>query len=213
MTPAFSLARYTASRFTNPGCAQLLRARPSAPPPGNCSRRSLQPYAWEAAALCMQVFLRCPRRPPTLQRTHRRLRPCAPEAATVCIRFDAAYFSGSLTLMPDPPAALRCAATMLKLGGRRGTCSAGWCTRGARVVHAWHVHGMCMARHGMAWRVCHSVHVRVCGRVYVTQTFQNQPAPLTARLKPLLCRATSKAPSWWRRSPLPRPPGVDSPGP
>ena len=27
-------------------------------------------------------------------------------------KFDHAYFSGSLTLMPDPPAALRCAATI-----------------------------------------------------------------------------------------------------
>ena len=31
--------------------------------------------------------------------------------------FDAAYFSGSLTLMPDPPAALKVAASMLKPGG------------------------------------------------------------------------------------------------
>eukprot|EP00466_Bigelowiella_natans_P021234 jgi/Bigna1/50795/estExt_Genewise1.C_950031 len=31
-------------------------------------------------------------------------------------RFDAAYFSGSLTLMPDPPAALKVAATMCKPG-------------------------------------------------------------------------------------------------
>ena len=60
-------------------------------------------------------------------------------------KFDHAYFSGSLTLMPDPPAALRCAATMLKPGGR----------------------------------------------VFVTQTFQNRPAPLMARLKPLLRRFTS----------------------
>ena len=60
-------------------------------------------------------------------------------------KFDAAYFSGSLTLMLDPPAALRCAATMLKPGGR----------------------------------------------LYVTQTFQNLPAPLMARLKPLLRRFTS----------------------
>mmetsp|Transcript_12997 Transcript_12997/g.30674 ORF Transcript_12997/g.30674 Transcript_12997/m.30674 type:complete len:86 (+) Transcript_12997:20-277(+) len=29
------------------------------------------------------------------------------------------------------------------------------------------------------------------GKVYVTQTFQNRPAPLTARLKPLLRRFTS----------------------
>eukprot|EP00964_Phaeocystis_antarctica_P136509 scaffold100972_cov67-Phaeocystis_antarctica.AAC.4 len=33
-------------------------------------------------------------------------------------KFDAAYFSGSLTVLPDPPAALRCAATMLKPGGK-----------------------------------------------------------------------------------------------
>ena len=33
-------------------------------------------------------------------------------------KFDAAYFSGSLTLMPDPPAALKCAASMLKPGGK-----------------------------------------------------------------------------------------------
>ena len=32
-------------------------------------------------------------------------------------KFDAAYFSGSLTVLPDPAAALRCAATMLKPGG------------------------------------------------------------------------------------------------
>uniref|UniRef100_A0A7S1MGI9 Methyltransferase domain-containing protein n=1 Tax=Alexandrium catenella TaxID=2925 RepID=A0A7S1MGI9_ALECA len=31
--------------------------------------------------------------------------------------FDAAYFSGSLTLMPDPPAALQAAASMLKKDG------------------------------------------------------------------------------------------------
>mmetsp|Transcript_6356 Transcript_6356/g.6910 ORF Transcript_6356/g.6910 Transcript_6356/m.6910 type:complete len:233 (-) Transcript_6356:239-937(-) len=31
--------------------------------------------------------------------------------------FDAAYFSGSLTLMPDPPAALRAAASMVKDNG------------------------------------------------------------------------------------------------
>ena len=48
--------------------------------------------------------------------------------------FDAAYFSGSLTLMPDPPAALKAAATMLRPGGA----------------------------------------------IYVTQTFQNRPAPLMA---------------------------------
>ena len=33
-------------------------------------------------------------------------------------RFDAVYFSGSLTLMPDPPKALRIGASMLKDGGR-----------------------------------------------------------------------------------------------
>lgn len=32
-------------------------------------------------------------------------------------RFDAAYFSGSITLMPDPAEALKCAARMLKPGG------------------------------------------------------------------------------------------------
>lgn len=32
-------------------------------------------------------------------------------------KFDAAYFSGSLTLMPDPPEALKAAAHMLKSGG------------------------------------------------------------------------------------------------
>ena len=32
-------------------------------------------------------------------------------------KFDCAYFSGSITLMPDPPAALKCAATMLVDGG------------------------------------------------------------------------------------------------
>ncbi len=32
-------------------------------------------------------------------------------------RFDAAYFSGSITLMPDPSEALKCAARMLKPGG------------------------------------------------------------------------------------------------
>ena len=59
--------------------------------------------------------------------------------------FDAAYFSGSLTLMPDPAAALKVAALMVKPGGF----------------------------------------------VYVTQTFQNRPAPIMARLKPLLRRFTS----------------------
>ena len=59
--------------------------------------------------------------------------------------FDAAYFSGSLTLLPDPAGALKIAAAMLKPGG--------------------------------------------C--VYVTQTFQNQPAPIMSRLKPLLRRFTS----------------------
>lgn len=59
--------------------------------------------------------------------------------------FDAAYFSGSLTLMPDPPAALKVAAMMLKPGGV----------------------------------------------VYVTQTFQNRPAPVMTWLKPLLRRFTS----------------------
>ena len=33
-------------------------------------------------------------------------------------KFDHAYFSGSLTVLRDPVAALRCAATMLKPGGR-----------------------------------------------------------------------------------------------
>jgi len=33
-------------------------------------------------------------------------------------KFDAVYFSGSLTLMPDPPAALRAAASMLKDNGK-----------------------------------------------------------------------------------------------
>lgn len=61
------------------------------------------------------------------------------------IKFDCAYFSGSLTLMPDPPAALRCAASMLTDNGV----------------------------------------------VYVTQTFQNQPSPLTERVKPMLHRLTS----------------------
>ena len=56
-------------------------------------------------------------------------------------RCDAAYFSGSLTLMPDPPAALRAA-------------------------------DMCKPK----------------GLVYVTQTFQNAPSPVMARLKPLLRR-------------------------
>mmetsp|Transcript_5388 Transcript_5388/g.10585 ORF Transcript_5388/g.10585 Transcript_5388/m.10585 type:complete len:242 (-) Transcript_5388:79-804(-) len=60
-------------------------------------------------------------------------------------RFDAAYFSGSLPLMPDPAAALRCAAAMIKPGGK----------------------------------------------LYITQTFQNVPSPLMARLKPLLRRFTS----------------------
>ena len=36
---------------------------------------------------------------------------------TGAARFDAAYFSGSLTLMPDPAAALKCAATMLSDDG------------------------------------------------------------------------------------------------
>ena len=44
------------------------------------------------------------------------------------------------TLMPDPPAALRAAAALVKPGGP----------------------------------------------IYVTQTFQNRPSPLTARIKPLL---------------------------
>ena len=60
-------------------------------------------------------------------------------------KFDHAYFSGSLTVLRDPVAALRCAATMLKPGGM----------------------------------------------VYVTQCFHNRPAPLTARLKPMLRRFTS----------------------
>ena len=60
-------------------------------------------------------------------------------------KFDDASFSGSLALLRDPVAALRCAATMLKPGGR----------------------------------------------VYVTQCFHNRPAPLTARLKPMLRRFTS----------------------
>ena len=60
-------------------------------------------------------------------------------------KFDHVYFSGSLTVLRDPVAALRCAATMLKPGGR----------------------------------------------VYVTQCFHNRPAPLMARLKPLLRRFTS----------------------
>ena len=36
---------------------------------------------------------------------------------TGAARFDAVYFSGSLTLMPDPAAALKCAASMLTDGG------------------------------------------------------------------------------------------------
>ena len=60
-------------------------------------------------------------------------------------RCDAAYFSGSLTLMPDPPAALRAAADMCKPKGL----------------------------------------------VYVTQTFQNAPSPVMARLKPLLRHLTT----------------------
>lgn len=60
-------------------------------------------------------------------------------------KFDCAYFSGSLTLMPDPAAALKCTAAMLTDGGV----------------------------------------------IYVTQTFQNKPAPIMERLKPLLRRFTS----------------------
>ena len=60
-------------------------------------------------------------------------------------RCDAAYFSGSLTLMPDPPAALRAAADMCKPKGL----------------------------------------------VYITQTFQNAPSPVMARLKPLLRHLTT----------------------
>jgi len=55
-------------------------------------------------------------------------------------KFDAVFFSGSLTLMPDPPTALRAAAAMLKDKGR----------------------------------------------IYVTQTFQNQRSPITEVVKPLL---------------------------
>lgn len=47
-----------------------------------------------------------------------RVRSQLPELFTGDARFDAAYFSGSLTLMPDPPAALRAAASMLKESGR-----------------------------------------------------------------------------------------------
>ena len=71
--------------------------------------------------------------------------PALRSVFTGAARFDCAYFSGSLTLMPDPPAALKCAAAMIVPGG--------------------------------------------C--IYVTQTFQNQPSPMTERIKPLLRRFTS----------------------
>lgn len=59
--------------------------------------------------------------------------------------FDAAYFSGSFTLMPDPAAALRAAASVL----------------------------------------------RPDGVIYVTQTFQNRPSPIMARVKPMLKHLTT----------------------
>lgn len=44
--------------------------------------------------------------------------PQLQELFTGAASFDAAYFSGSLTLMPDPPGALQAAAAMLKEGGK-----------------------------------------------------------------------------------------------
>ncbi|KAL3914205.1 MAG: hypothetical protein SGPRY_007705 [Prymnesium sp.] len=66
--------------------------------------------------------------------------PQLPVLFSGAARFHAIYFSGSLTLMPQPAAALRAAASML--------------------------------------------HDK--GRIYVTQTFQNQKSPLTEIIKPLL---------------------------
>jgi len=43
--------------------------------------------------------------------------PALRQVFTGAAKFDCAYFSGSLTLMPDPPAALKCAAAMLVDGG------------------------------------------------------------------------------------------------
>ena len=40
-------------------------------------------------------------------------KPGVRQVFTGAAKFDCAYFSGSLTLMPDPPAALKCAASML----------------------------------------------------------------------------------------------------
>lgn len=44
--------------------------------------------------------------------------PALRQVFTGAAKFDCAYFSGSLTLMPDPPAALKCAAAMLVDGGK-----------------------------------------------------------------------------------------------
>jgi len=71
--------------------------------------------------------------------------PQLPMLFSGAAKFDAVYFSGSLTLMPDPGAALRAAASMLNDKGL----------------------------------------------IYVTQTFQNQPSPITAMVKPLLRALTT----------------------
>jgi len=57
------------------------------------------------------------------------------------LRFDAAYFSGSLTVMPDPVAALKAVAPLIKAN---------------------------------------------TGRVFITQTFNKRPSPVTAFIKPLM---------------------------
>ena len=59
--------------------------------------------------------------------------------------FDCAYFSGSISLMPEPHKALQNVAKLLKPGGK----------------------------------------------IYITQTFQNRPSPVTAVVKPLLKFITS----------------------